>query len=159
MLDELDNFKQPVYTLRLWSYAEAVDALPYLCVLTRALRDDWVSMHQARLVCQRALEISRRPNREDLVRREEASRDWHAAAQKFEETLTELSAIDVACFDPTQGLALIPFQQDGQLAWFLFDLFAPQHLTAWRFHTDPLDTQRPLSAMQRLRYLTPIAGE
>src|SRR6266581_887057 len=69
MLDELDNFEKPVYTLRLWSYAEAVDALPYLCAVTRALRDDWVSMHQARRVRQQALASSRRPNRDDLVRR------------------------------------------------------------------------------------------
>jgi hypothetical protein len=51
----------------------------------------------------------------------------------FNEALRELEALDVYCLDPAKGLALIPFRQGDDLAWFVFDLFAPQGLDGWRF--------------------------
>ena len=31
------------------------------------------------------------------------------------------------------------------LAWFVFDLYEPTGICAWRFHTDPAATRRPLN--------------
>jgi hypothetical protein len=66
------------------------------------------------------------------------------AGVRFEETIKELNAIDVCSLDPAQGLALIPFAKNDELAWYVFDLFAPQGMKAWRFHEDPLESRRPL---------------
>ena len=56
----------------------------------------------------------------------------------------ELAAIDVHCLNPAQGLALIPFRKDDELAWYVFDLFAPQGLDAWLLDSDPREERRPL---------------
>lgn len=154
MLDD-DQPEKPTYTLRLWTYGETVDAIPYLCAVLKSLRDAWLNLGQARETLRRIGSASCRPNRATLIRREEAIRDANRAEVIFEETLQELGSLDVACLDPVRGQALIPFQQDGLLAWFLFDLFGEQHVAAWRFHSDPIEVQRPLTGVQRLRVLTP----
>jgi hypothetical protein len=51
---------------------------------------------------------------------------------------------DVFLLDPVRGLALIPFQQGEELAWFVFDAFDQNGLTSWRYHKDPLETRRPM---------------
>jgi hypothetical protein len=85
-----------------------------------------------------------RPDRQSLIRRAAAVQEVDQADTKLEETFDELEAIDVYCLDPAQGLALIPFGKGDELAWYVFDLFSPQGLEAWRFHGDPLETRRPL---------------
>ena len=62
-------------------------------------------------------------------------------------TLSELSRLDVYCIDPINGVAFIPFIQNDQLAWFVFDLFSDTMLDGWRFHEDPLNTRRPLTEL------------
>jgi hypothetical protein len=57
----------------------------------------------------------------------------------------ELAALDVVPIDPMQGTALVPFVQDDQLAWFVFDLFDANHYRFWRFQTDPESTRRRLT--------------
>ena len=47
-----------------------------------------------------------------------------------------MNGLDVS-LDPACGLALIPFCQAGELAWFLFDLFAPQGVAGWAFTPTP----------------------
>jgi hypothetical protein len=79
-----------------------------------------------------------------LIRRTLAVKELDQADIELEETFDELKAIDVYCLDPAQGLALIPFGKCGELAWYVFDLFSPQGLEAWRFHGDPLEMRRPL---------------
>jgi hypothetical protein len=79
-----------------------------------------------------------------LIRRAVAVRDFDQAEIQLEDTLDDLKAIDVYCLDPVQGLALIPFGKGDELAWYVFDLFALQGLEAWRLHSDPLETRRPL---------------
>jgi hypothetical protein len=85
-----------------------------------------------------------RPDRQTLIRRAAAVQELDQADIKIDETFDELKAIDVYCFDPVQGLALIPFGKGDALAWYVFDLFAPQGLEAWRLHGDPLEMRRPL---------------
>jgi hypothetical protein len=79
-----------------------------------------------------------------LIRRAVAVTDLKQAEIQLEDTLDDLKAIDVYCLDPAEGLALIPFGKGDELAWYVFDLFAPQGLEAWRFHGDPLEMRRPL---------------
>ncbi len=130
--------------LRLWTYAEAVRALPYLRAVARSLREHWLEMQQARQQIRRMDARPGRPDRQTLLLREEASREAELAEENFEETLRELRALDVFCRDPAKGLVLVPFHEGDDVAWFVFDLFAPQGQELSRFHADPLETQRSL---------------
>jgi hypothetical protein len=86
-----------------------------------------------------------RPDRQALILRAEAAGEVERTENNLDETLHELIALDVYCLDPVQGLALIPFDQGDELAWFIFDLFAPRRLDAWQFDADPPETRRPLA--------------
>jgi Uncharacterized conserved protein (DUF2203) len=135
---------EPIITLRMWTYAEAVKALPYLRALVRSLREHWLHLQQVRLQVRRLDARPGRPDRQALILRAEAAREEEVAEARFNEARRELEALDVSCLDPAGGLALIPFRQGDALAWFVFDLFAPRGLEAWRYHTDSLETRRPL---------------
>src|SRR5262245_15485725 len=130
--------------VRLWTYAEAVKALPYLRAVVRSLREHWLHLQRVRLQVRRLDGRRGRPDRQALIVRAEAVREAERAEDLFHEALRELEALDVDCLDPAKGLALIPFRQGDDLAWFVFDLFAPQALDGWRFHADPLETRRAL---------------
>jgi hypothetical protein len=79
-----------------------------------------------------------------LISQAAAVEELEQAVIRLEETFDELKAIDVHCIDPVNGLAMISFRMDDELAWYVFELFSPQGLEAWRFHGDPLETRRPL---------------
>jgi len=128
--------------LRLWTYAEAVRALPYLRVIARSLREYWLEIQQARLQLRRLDARPGRPNRQALILREEARREAELAEEKFAETLRELMDLDACCRDPAQGLVLLAFKEGDNVAWLIFDLFAPQGQELSRFHADPLETGR-----------------
>jgi hypothetical protein len=134
--------------LRLWTLAEARAATPYLTSVLRSLRE-----HHVEAQCQNrtARRIGERPGRLDRtgrIHQEEAARAAGRSQDRFQQALDELQALDVYCLDPLQGLALIPFVHDDQLAWFVFDLFDTEPLRSWRYHNDPLETRRPLSDLQ-----------
>ena len=129
-------------TLRLWTYTEAVKALPYLRALVRSLREHWLHLQRARLQAQRLDARPGRPDRQALILRAEAAREAELAEDSFHEALGELKALDVHLLDPACGLALIPFRRGDDLAWFVFDLFDARGLVGWRFHSDPLETLR-----------------
>ena len=64
--------------------------------------------------------------------------------------------MDVFLLDPVQGVALIPFNKENSLAWFVFDLFEegePQNLA---FHEDTLETRRPIADAGPSRIRSPI---
>lgn len=131
-------------TLHLWSYADALKSVLYLRAVVRSLRVHWLELQRARRQIQRLDARPGRPDRQALIQRLEATRDVEQAQAELDETLAELKVLNIYCLDPVQGLALIPFGHGAELAWFVFDLFAPQGLEAWRFHGDPLETRRPL---------------
>jgi hypothetical protein len=85
-----------------------------------------------------------RPNRQTLLLREEASREAELAKERFVEALRELMVLNVFCREPVKGLVLVPCQEGDDVAWFVFDLFAPQRQEFSRFYADPLETQRSL---------------
>ena len=130
--------------LRLWTYAEAARALPYLRAVVRSLRDHWLEIQQARREIQRMDARPGRPNREALLLREEARREAELGEERFEDTLDELTALDVFCHDPAKGLVLVPFHEGDGVAWFVVDLFAPQGQELSRFQVNPLEDGQPL---------------
>ena len=145
MRDQRHQEAEETINVRLWTYAEAVKARPYLCSIVRSLREHWLESQRMRLQMRRLDARPGRPDRQALILRAEAAREAERAADHFNEALRDLEAIDVYCLDPARGLALIPFREGDELAWFVFDLFAPQGLEAWRFHADSLETRRPLA--------------
>ena len=89
-----------------------------------------------------------RPDRKSLIEEQEARRDLHKAEQDYQGALEELSELNVHPHDPAQGMALVPFIQDNQSAWYVFDLFDSQPIRSWRYQSDPEATRRPLTAPQ-----------
>jgi hypothetical protein len=140
------NNKETARTLRLplWTYSRVVKALPYFRVLVGLLREHWLAGQLAR---RRLVRIDARPGRagvRELVARAEAVRQADLAEYELNATLGELQSLGGYCRRPEKGLALIPFRLEGALAWFVFDLYEPSGICAWRFHTDPATMRRPL---------------
>src|SRR5262249_32272729 len=131
-------------TPRLWTYEAALSAVPYLRAVVRSLREHWLHVQSARRQIERLDSRSGRPDRPTLIRRGSAVQELAPADVKLDDTFEELKAFDVFCLDPAQGLALTPFGKGDELAWYVFDLFSPQGLEAWRFHGDPPKMRRPL---------------
>jgi hypothetical protein len=129
---------------RLWTYEAALSAVPYLRAVVRSLREQWLHVRSVRRQIRRLDARPGRPDRQTLIRRALAVQELDHADAQLEETFDELKAIDVFCLDPAQGLALLPFGKGDELAWYVFDLFSPQGVEAWRLHGDPLETRRPL---------------
>ena len=129
---------------RLWTYEAALSAVPYLRAVVRSLREQWLHVRSVRRQIRRLDARPGRPDRQTLIRRAAAVQELDQADLELVETFDELKAIDVYCLDPAQGLALTPFGKGDELAWYVFDLFAPQGLEAWRFQSDPLEMRRPL---------------
>ena len=144
MRKQSDQQREPSAPLHSWTYEAALRAVPYLRVVARSLREHWLHLKAARRQIERLDSRPGRPDRQTLIRRAVAVQELDQADIKLEETFDELKAIDVDCLDPAQGLALIPFGKGDELAWYVFDLFSPQGLEAWRFHGDPLEMRRPL---------------
>ena len=132
-------------TLRLWTYTEAQAAIPYLASLMRSLREHRLEAQRLRLEAQRLAAKPGRPDRAALLIHQEAIRAASDAEGRFQEALEELQALDIYCFDAIRGQALVPFVQNKQLAWFIYDLFDSEPLLFWRYHSDPLDRRRPVS--------------
>jgi hypothetical protein len=144
MRKQSDQRPEPSAALRLWTYEAALSAVPYLRAVVRSLREHWLHVQSVRRQIQRLDSRLGRPDRQTLIRRAVAVQELDHADAQLEETFDELKAIDVFCLDPAVGLALIPFGKRDELAWYVFDLFAPQGLEAWRFQSDPLEMRRPL---------------
>jgi hypothetical protein len=136
--------------LRLWTYAEAVKAVPYLRCIVGSLREHWLDAQRVRLQVRRLNARPGRPDRQALILRAEAGQDAELAKDRLNEVLRELEALGIHALDAAKGLALIPFRQGNDLAWFVFDLFAPRGLETWRLDADPLETRRPLRPDHRL---------
>ena len=95
-----------------------------------------------------AARLPGRPGRQALIAEQEARRDLHKAEQDYQGALEELSELNVHPHDPAQGMALVPFIQDNQSAWYVFDLFDSQPIRSWRYQSDPEATRRALPAPQ-----------
>ncbi len=140
---------EQVITLRLWTLEGAMKAVPYIRSLVQALRDSWLELRQAQTQAERLKARDGRPDREMLIRVEESDRQLERGARKVEEIVEEMVALSAFGVDPAAGLAVIPFFRGDVLAWYVFDLFDPRGLVAWRLHSDSLETRRPLSELEQ----------
>lgn len=136
-------------TIQVWTHAQAQAALPYVASVVRSLREHALEAQGHRLTLKRLAKQPGRPNRAALIAHEETVRDAEAAEERFQDALGELQELDIYCLDPMRGEALIPFVHEEQLAWFVYDLFDDEPLRTWRYHSDSLETRRPLTAAQR----------
>jgi hypothetical protein len=135
-------------TPRPWALAEAQAAVPYLSSLARSLREHYLEMLARRREVQLRRERQGRRDRQALIEEQEARRELHKAEQDYQGALEELSELNVHPVDPGQGVALVPFLQGNQLAWYVFDLFDSPPIRSWRYRSDPEATRRPLTAPQ-----------
>ena len=132
-------------TLRLWTPAGAMKIVPYLRSLGQSLRDAWLELRQARLTAERAAARPGKPDRASLIQAEESERALHQAEARLEEVVQEMLPLSAFGVDPARGLIVLPWLANGTLAWFVFDLFEPQGIVAWRLHSDPIEMRRPLT--------------
>ncbi len=135
--------------IRVWTLEQARASLPYLASVMQSLRE-----HRLEAVMQHrhAEQLSRRagrPDRERLIAHAEAVQAAEQADARFREALGELEALDIVLMDPVAGQAIIPFAHEENLAWYVYDAFDPRPLHFWRYHSDPLDTRRPIGELER----------
>lgn len=133
--------------MHLWDWSEATKAVPYLHSVIGSLREHWLEVLTAKRQLDKSSTRKAPAKRQQLVeenmRRDEAQR----AQDRFEDALEELNRIDVFLIDPVCGLGLIPFRKEDDLAWYVFDHFAPRGVVGWRYHDDPIEECRPLNLL------------
>jgi Uncharacterized conserved protein (DUF2203) len=132
-------------TIHVWTYAQACGIVPYVKSIMNSLREHGLEARRHRLAASRLAQQPGRRARGHLIAYQDANQEAQRAEDRLHDALEELHDLDVYCLDPLQGLALIPFAKNDQLAWFVFDLFGSKKLAFWRFHQDPLDTRRPIA--------------
>ncbi len=135
--------------IQVWTYDQARGAIPYLTSVVRSLREQALEALALQRRCRRLAAKPGRPDRAALIAQQEAERQARLAEARLQETADELHALDVFSLDPVGGLALVPFVNDEQLAWYIFDLFDPQPFRFWRYQSDPDDTRRPITSLQK----------
>ena len=134
--------------IRVWTLEQARGALPYLSSVLRSLREHRLEAVTQHRNAERLAQRPGRPNRENLIAHAEAVKAADQADERFQEALAELEALDVFLIDPIAGQSLIPFAHEDNLAWYVYDAFDPEPLRFWRYHSDPLDTRRPLGDLE-----------
>lgn len=132
-------------TLRLWTYAQAKSAAPYIASVVRSLREHALEAQSKQALLDRLASLAGRPNRDTLIATEDAQAALARANDEHDAAARELADLDVVPVDALQGTALVPFVQDDQLAWYVFDLFDTNHYRFWRFQSDPESTRRRLT--------------
>ncbi len=141
--------KQRPQTIQVWTYEQVQSATPYISSILRSLREHALDALQQYRQAKRLANRPGRPNRTAIIAHQEAEKEASRAEDRFREALDELQGMDIYTLDPIQGQALVPFVHNDQLAWYVFDLFDAQPLRFWRFQSDPDDTRRPVTAMQK----------
>lgn len=132
--------------IRVWTYEQTRQALPYLASVTGSLREHWLDMQRLHRDAQRLAKLPGRADRTRLLREEAINRQGSEAMERFHAAQEELNALDVFCTDPIRGEAVVPFVHNNELAWFLYDRFdEAEPIRFWRLHSDPLDLRRPIA--------------
>jgi hypothetical protein len=139
--------------IRLWTFAQAQAAVPLLRSIVQTLRDAWLESITHDHRAERLADKPGRPDRDTMTALLDERQATTQAQAQFTAALDELEDLDVFCADPLNGLAVIPFRQNDQLAWFIFDLFDDAGVSAWRYDTDPLEARHPLSEAEGVRAL------
>jgi hypothetical protein len=140
--------REPTAPARVWTLSEARAATRYIGSVVRSIREQTLEARAQRRLAKRLTEKPGRPTRQDLIACQEAARAALQAEEHLHEAEEELHALDIYPLDPGQGTALVPFIQEGQLAWYIFDLFDDRPFRFWRFQSDPDSTRRHLTALR-----------
>jgi hypothetical protein len=135
----------------LWTYPEAQKALPYLASILRSARDHQIEANRWDLRARRLAAAPGRPDRSMLIAQEEALRESRLARERLQDTLEEFERLGIECAHPINGQALLPFVNEQQVAWFIYDLFDDQPLRFWRYQGDPEETRRSIQDIQQWR--------
>jgi hypothetical protein len=133
--------------VKLWTYAQAQTASPYIRAVVRSLREHAVEVLALQRQVQRLANRPGRPDRTALIAHQETEHQLRVARHRFEQAADELDTLNLYSLDPVQGQALIPFVHDDQLAWYIFDLFDTKPLRFWRYQNDSLETRRPVTVL------------
>lgn len=141
--------KEQPQVIRVWTFQQAQLAMPYLSSIVRSLREHALEALSHYHLVKRLARRPGRPDRTALLAQQRAEQDARRSDERFREALDELEALDIYTLDPVQGQALVPFVHNEQLAWYVFDLFDPSPYRFWRFQSDPEDTRRPVTSMQK----------
>ncbi len=131
--------------IRVWTLEQARGALPYLSTVVRSLREHRLEALAQHRNAQKLADRPGRPDRDTLIAGADSRKAAEQADERFHEALAELQALDIYLIDPVAGQALIPFVHDDNLAWYIYDAFDPEPLRYWRYHSDSLETRRPIS--------------
>ena len=131
-------------TIRVWTFDEATAAAPYIASVVRSLRDHWLDASAKHQLAARLDARPGRPDRAMMIAKAEAIRDAQEAETRYLDARDELTALDIYCIEPARAEAMVAFLHENQLAWFVFELFDSRHIRFWRYHSDPLDTRRPI---------------
>jgi hypothetical protein len=137
-------------TIQVWSYEQARNLTPYLISILDSMRE---SRLEVQAHSTRAAKIEARHGRPDralILAMEDEKTKIKEAEERFQKAQEELQQLDVYCVHPVQGLALIPFVNEDQLAWFIFDRFDDDPLRFWRFHLDPVGVKHPIEETQKV---------
>ena len=134
--------------MRLWDRSEVTRAAPYLRSVIGSLREHWLEVFRAQRQMDLLAKHKAPARRQQILDKETRADERQRAEVQFEEALEELTRVDVLLLDPVRGLALIPFRQADDLAWYIFDHFAPHGVIGWRFHGDPIEECRPLTELK-----------
>ncbi len=130
--------------IKLWTHAEVVKALPYVCSILRSLRENALQTNAVQRRLERLDEKPGRLSRTELIAQAELRRDARERYDGYLNDLDELQELGVGCVDPLQGEAIFPFLYDDQVAWFTYDLFEGPQLRWWRYDSDSPTTRRPI---------------
>ncbi len=134
--------------VRVWTLEQARSALPYLSSVVRSLREHWLEAVTQHRNAKRLAQRPGRPDRHSLIAHAESVKAAEQADERFREALAELEGLDVFVLDPVAGQALVPFVHDENLAWYVYDAYDSEPLQFWRYHSDPLETRRPLAELK-----------
>jgi len=143
-----NGFKKKTQTMTLWTYPQAQAAAPFLASIVRSIRDAWLEAVQKKVFTARLEAKLGRADRQRIIEEEQARREAQVAFDQYVEVREELEEMGVACLEPYQGVAWIPFAHDNQLAWFVFDIFDDQPIRSWRYQADPLEMRRPVANIE-----------
>lgn len=131
---------------RLWTYTEALAVVPYLSSILRSLREAEVEI---RIWQERLFQLKERPGRPDrqlLLDLQLAENELQRAQEASEDAEQDMTRLGIFPLNAIQGTALVPFEQESELAWYIFDLFETPPLAFWRFQHDSDETRRPTTA-------------
>jgi hypothetical protein len=137
--------------IRVWTLEQARAALPYLSTVLRSLREHRLEAVAQHRNAQKLTDRPGRPDRETLIAGADSLKAAEGADERFREALAELQALDIYLIDPVAGQALIPFVHEDNLAWYVYDAYDPEPLRYWRYHSDSLETRRPIAEIDSNR--------